>query len=141
MKKELKFSSVEIVWLKEKYKLKYGANISGIEALQYELGSDFNVISLERENENYIFIAKIEKINKMKKLLIKWLCKPCKKQPECLESLVRVYIGIRPIIGDSLFYLTADEFGNQSYTLLPSGRYKLNGKVLVIENELVKSYE
>lgn len=80
----------------------------------------------------------------MKKLLIKWLCKPCKECPpqvECLESLDRVYLGSRPIIGDSLFYLTADNEGNQSYTLLASGRYKLNGKVLVIENELVKSYE
>ena len=80
----------------------------------------------------------------MKKLLIKWLCKPCKECPphvEYLEDVSRVYFGSVPSVGNSLFYLCRDEQQNDAYLMLPDGEYKLNGKVLVIENELVKSYE
>nr|WP_298659804.1 hypothetical protein [uncultured Flavobacterium sp.] len=76
----------------------------------------------------------------MKKLLIKWLCKPC-KEVECIYDLSRVYFGSLPSIGNPLFYLHRDEQQNDEYKMLEDGTYTYKGKTLVIENELVKTYE
>ncbi len=76
----------------------------------------------------------------MKKLLIKWLCKPC-KEVTCIEDLSRVYFGSVPSIGNPLFYLRRDEQQNDEYKMLEDGIYTHKGKKLVIENESVKIYE
>lgn len=71
-------------------------------------------------------------------IIFKWLC-PTKKR--CIEDVSRAYFGSEPKLNESIYYLSMDEGGNDSYVLLPDGEYTCNNHKLIIKNEIVTTYE
>ena len=73
----------------------------------------------------------------MKKILIKWFCKPCKEQVPCIEDVSRVCFGSVPTIGESIFYLYKDKDGLEQYLMLEDGKYTYRSETFEVENTLV----